>query len=50
MGHSDVIETLIDYGTDVNQRHTFASSTALHFAAELGHIDVVQTVSFYSTY
>ena len=45
MGHSDVIELLINYGTDVNQAHTFASSTALHFAAELGHVDVIQTVN-----
>lgn len=41
MGHVDVLEVLVKYGADVNAKHKFAGSTALHFASEMGQVKAI---------
>jgi len=38
MGHQDVLKVLLQKGANVNARHKFAGSTALHFAVEMGQV------------
>jgi ankyrin repeat protein len=44
MGHVDVARTLIEFaprGADVDAAHRYAQTTALHWAAEMGRVEVV---------
>ena len=43
-GHLDIARLLVETGdgVDLNYQHTFALTTAMHFAAEMGRVDVVR--------
>lgn len=40
-GHSAAVRALLKHNADINARHPFANTTALHMAAELGRVEVV---------
>ena len=42
MGHLLVIDVLIQHGAQLDARHKFAGSTAIHFAAEMGEVAAVK--------
>lgn len=42
MGRLEAAQLLVEAGARVNSKHKFSGSTALHFAAELGHTAVVE--------
>jgi len=44
MGHNDIVVLLLEYDADVNYLHPFARTTALHFASEMGRVDVIETL------
>ena len=44
MGHTAIVEALLNGGAHVNATHTFGLSTALHFAAEMGHAPVIRAL------
>ena len=41
-GNQDIVEALILAQVDLDRAHTYAGSTALHFAAEMGHEAVIR--------
>ena len=43
-GHLDIARLLVETGdgVDLNYQHTFALTTAMHFAAEMGRVDIVR--------
>ncbi len=41
-GNIEVLQELVRFNADVNVAHRFAHSTALHFAAEMGHADMIR--------
>lgn len=48
VGNAEAVGILLeDGGADVNAKHKFAGSTALHFAAEMNHEDVIKTLCEY---
>ena len=46
-GHLAAVDFLIQHGADVNMINTEYECTALFFAAECGHTDVVRLLRFF---
>lgn len=44
-GHADVVRVLLDYGADPSLRHPKSGQTALDFALQQGHEDIVALLS-----
>ena len=42
MGHLKVTEALLKAGANPDTKHKFAKTTALHFAAEVGRIEIIE--------
>lgn len=45
-GHTDVVEFLLSHGADPNQQ-ALCGATALHYAAECGHVDICAALLSY---
>ena len=44
LGHTEVVRTLLEAGADRDLVHPFAQTSALHFASEMGHGNVIKVL------